>query len=47
MADRSSGKLTVKCPHCEFVNEFPDWSELFIFLCDQCADPVTVVERVQ
>jgi len=47
IADRSAGTLTVKCPHCEFVNEFPDWSEMFIFLCDQCGDPVKVVEQVQ
>ena len=47
VADRSSGALKVTCPHCEFVNEFPGWSEMFIFLCDQCGEPVTVVEPSQ
>jgi phage FluMu protein Com len=47
VADRSSGMLTIKCPHCGRVNEFPGWSEMFIFICDQCGDPVKVVERIQ
>ena len=47
LADRSSGILTVTCPHCEFRNEFPGWDEMDIFICDQCGDPVQVEEPTQ
>jgi DNA-directed RNA polymerase subunit RPC12/RpoP len=47
VANRSSGMLKVRCPHCGHVNEFPGWSEMFVFVCDQCGDPVNVVEPVQ
>jgi phage FluMu protein Com len=45
-ADRGCGTLTVRCPHCADVNEFPVWSEIFSFLCYGCGGPVDVVERV-
>ena len=46
-ADRSSGTLTVKGPHCGYINAFAGWDELFVFLCHNCGDPVKVIERIQ
>jgi uncharacterized protein (DUF983 family) len=47
VADRSSGILTVRCPHCGEVNEFPDWSSMEMFICDFCGEPVEVEEPIQ
>jgi len=44
IADRSSGILKVKCPPCGDVNSFPDWDEMFIFICEHCGEPVEVEE---
>jgi hypothetical protein len=44
-ADRSSGTVTV-IP-IAFRNEFPGFSEMFIFLCRQCGDAVKVAEALQ
>ena len=46
-ADRSTGVLAVLCPHCGATNTFPGWSEMFIFLCHSCGEPVEVEESVQ
>ena len=37
------GLLTVDCLHCGFANTFDDdWSEMFIFICESCGEPVEV-----
>jgi ribosomal protein S27E len=41
-ANRTSGILTVTCPSCKHENEFPDWSEMYIFICEHCGEPVEV-----
>jgi hypothetical protein len=46
-ADRSSGILTVICPHCGHKSEFPDWSAMDVFICESCEEPVEVVEPSQ
>ena len=43
IADRSSGKLAMRCPHCDEVNEFPGWWKCSPS-CHQFGDPVNVVE---
>jgi len=47
IADRSSGTLVVVCPHCAERTEFPDWSEMYIFICEKCGEPVEVIEPLQ
>lgn len=41
------GLLLVPCPHCGEVNEFPNFDQIFIFICDDCDEPVSVEEPVQ
>jgi hypothetical protein len=41
-ADRSTGILTVDCPHCQEKNEFPEWSNVDVFICEFCGEPVEV-----
>jgi hypothetical protein len=36
-----------RCPHCGEVNSFPDWSEMFAFICKFCGEPVEVRVSVQ
>jgi hypothetical protein len=45
--DRTGDVLRVNCPHCQFKNEFPEFSSVDIFLCHQCGGPVSVEEMVQ
>jgi hypothetical protein len=47
LADRTSGVLRVTCPHCQAVSQFPDWSDVDIFICEDCGEPVAVEEPVQ
>jgi len=46
-ADRTSGVLTVRCPHCAEANVLPGWDQMFMFLCHFCGDPVEVEEPIQ
>jgi len=46
-ADRSSGVLRAVCPHCEAVNEFPDFAEVEIFICQNCNEHVEIEEPTQ
>ena len=41
---RSSGVLQVTCPHCEAVNEFSDLTQIEMFMCVKCGEPVEVEE---
>jgi len=43
-ANQSCGPLRVICPHCRQVNVFEDWSEMYIFVCEHCGEPVEVDE---
>jgi hypothetical protein len=45
--DRTGDVLRVTCPHCQFRNEFPEFSVVDTFLCDDCGEPVAVEEPVQ
>jgi hypothetical protein len=36
--------LTVVCPYCDHQHEFRDWSEMYIFIYEECEEPVEVVE---
>jgi len=47
IADRTGDVLRVVCPQCGFVNEFPEFSMVDIFLCHDCGKPVAVEEPVQ
>jgi hypothetical protein len=47
LADRTGVVLGVTCPHCQFRNEFPGLGMVYIFLCDECGEPVAVEEPVQ
>jgi uncharacterized protein (DUF983 family) len=44
LADRSSGILRVKCPHCGTLNEFPGFNQVDVFICSRCGEPVEVKE---
>jgi hypothetical protein len=39
--------LSVICPHCSLVNQFPGWQAVFVFLCDSCGQSVMVDESVR
>jgi hypothetical protein len=47
VADRTGDVLRVTCPHCQFVNEFPEFDMVDIFLCHECGEPVAVEELKQ
>ena len=47
LADRAGGVLRVTCPHCQFRNEFPELEMIYIFLCHDCGEPVSVRELAQ
>ena len=47
VADRTGNVLRVTCPHCQFVNEFPGFDMMYVFLCHECGKPVEVSEPVQ
>jgi hypothetical protein len=40
-SDRSSGILRV-VPHCQAINEFPDFVDVEVFMCCECEEPVEV-----
>ena len=44
---RNDGLLSVICPHCSFVNQFPGWQAVFVFFCDSCGQSVRVDESVR
>jgi hypothetical protein len=44
---RSSGVLTVTCPHCGARNTFSEFDEVDIFVWDECQEPVRVIGRLQ
>ena len=46
-ADRTGDVLRVVCPHSGFKNEFPEFSMIDLFLCDECGKPVAVEELIQ
>ena len=46
-ADRTSGIVCVKFPHCRFDNQFPEFDDVDVFICDECGEPVVVEEPVQ
>jgi hypothetical protein len=46
-ADRTSGVLTVGCPHCGHSNTFPEFGSIDVFICDECGQPVVVDEPIQ
>jgi transcription initiation factor IIE alpha subunit len=46
-ADRSPDVFAVICPHCEERTEFYDWSEVYIFVCRKCGEPVEVIDPLQ
>ena len=45
--DRTGDVLRAICPRCGFRNEFPGLDMVYIFLCDQCGEPVEGEELVQ
>jgi len=47
IADRTGDVLRVTCPRCRFINEFPEFTIVDIFLCHECGKPVAVKEPVQ
>ena len=47
VADRTGDVLRVTCPHCQFRNELPHVEMMYIFLCHDCGEPVTVEELRQ
>ena len=47
LVDRTGDIPRVACPHCRFVNEFPGFDMIYIFLCDECGEPVEGAEIVQ
>ena len=34
--DRASGIVCATCPHCRFVNQFSEFEEIDVFICDEC-----------
>jgi uncharacterized protein (DUF983 family) len=46
-ADRSTGILTVTCPHCQKKNEFPEWGKVDVFICEFCGEPVEVEDSMR
>ena len=32
--------IVAQCPHCKEVNGFEDLDELFMFVCNECDEPV-------
>jgi hypothetical protein len=45
--DRTGEVLRASCPRCGFRNEFPGLDMVYIFLCEQCGEPVEGEEMVQ
>ena len=48
--ERETGTVAAcahRCPHCGEVNSFPGWSEMAVFVCTFCGEPVEVVATVQ
>ena len=46
-ADRTGDVLRVRCPRCQFRNEFPGFDMVDVFICDECGQPVKVKELKQ
>jgi endogenous inhibitor of DNA gyrase (YacG/DUF329 family) len=47
IADRSSGILKVRCPHCGEVVDFPEFASIDVFICPYCEESVEVEEPRQ
>jgi DNA-directed RNA polymerase subunit RPC12/RpoP len=39
-SDRTPGVLCATCPHRRFVNQFSEFEEIDVFICDECGEPV-------
>ncbi len=37
--DRASGIVCATCPHRRFVNQFSEFEEIDVFICDECGEP--------
>ena len=46
-AYRVDGVPLIKCPHCEYINSFPELDEVITFLCHECGEPVNVDKTVE